>query len=155
MEIVYIFCEPKKIKVQLYGYNKRLFNFFIERGGKWDKALGEFIFDANTSIEQFFKAAPEVPFVMVNGQSPVPMKVFGFFDHPWEQTAFYEGLRPSMSSLAQASRPCKHSRGFAPFVSNVYKAERPLTVAEKPVAVPVPLPPSVSDKFPKHWEIKG
>jgi site-specific recombinase XerD len=160
MEIVYIFCESKKIRVQLYGYNKRLFNFFIERGGKWDKVIGEFTFDTNTSIEQLFKAAPEVPFVIVNGQSPVPMKVFGFLDHPWEEVAYYEEHRPSMSSLAQVSRPRKNSRDFVPFV-NKPKKEYSFTVAERPTPAPlpfvapvVPLPPSESDKFPKDWEKK-
>jgi len=81
--------------------------------GVWDRAHGEFTLDVNTSVERLYKAAPDVPFVMVSGQSPVPMRVFGFFGLPWEQTAFY----------------------------NVHKTERPLTVAERPVAVPVPLPP--------------
>jgi site-specific recombinase XerD len=162
MEIVYIFCESKKIRVPLFGYDKRLFSFFISRGGVWDRTLGEFTFDRNTSVERLYKAGPGVPLVMVSDQSPVPMRVFGFLNRPWEQTAFYEGLRPSMSSLAQPCS-CKHDRGFAPFVNkglrpsiNNPKAERPFTVAERPVpAVPiVPLPPSESDKFPNHWEIK-
>ena len=153
MEIVYIFCESKKIRVPLFGYDKPLFSFFISRGGVWDRARGEFTFDGNTSVERLYKAAPGVPFVMVSDQSPVPMRVFGFLGSPWEQTAFYyEGLRPSMSSLAQPC-PCKHGRGFAPFVNNP-QAERPVSVAERPVAEPVPLPPLESDKFPKHWEVK-
>ena len=126
MEIVYIFCESEKIRVPLFGYDKRLFSFFITRGGVWDRTRGEFTFDEHTSVERLYRAAPGVPFVMVNDQSPVPMRVFGFFGRPWEQNAFYE-------------KP---------------KTERPLTVAERPVAVPVPLPPIESDKFPKDWEIK-
>ena len=74
----------------------------------------------------FYRAAPGVPLVMVSDQSPVPMRVFGFLGRPWEENAFY----------------------------NIHKTERPLSVAERPVAVPVPLPPHKSDKFPKHWEIK-
>jgi len=126
MEIVYIFNESKKIRVHLFGYDKPLFNFFVSRGGEWDRTRGEFIFDGNTSVERLYRAAPRVPFVMVSDQSPIPMRVYGFLGRPWEQTAFY----------------------------NQPKAERPLTVAERTVAVPVPLPPSVSEKFPKHWEIK-
>jgi len=153
MEIVYIFCESKKIRIPFFGYDKRLFSFFISRGGVWDRTRYEFTFDGSTSIERLYKAAPDVPFVMVSDQSPVPMRVFGFLGRPWEQTVFYKGLRPSMSSLAQPC-PCKYGHGFTPFVNTKPRAERPLTVAEGPVAVPVPLPPSVSDKFPIHWEIK-
>ena len=126
MEIVYIFCEAKKIRIPLFGYDKPLFSFFISRGGVWDRAQREFTFDGNTSIERLYRAGPGVPFVMVSEKSPVPMRAFGFFDRPWEETAFY-------------TKP---------------KTERPLTVAERPVAVPVPLPPIESDKFPKDWEIK-
>ena len=116
MEIIYIFCESKKIRVPLFGYDKRLFSFFIARGGVWDKARGEFILNEHTSVEQLYRAGLGVPFVMVSDQSPVPMRVFGFLGRPWEQTAFYEGLRPSMSSLAQPC-PCKHGHGFATFVN--------------------------------------
>ena len=126
MEIVYIFCESKRIRVPLFGYDKRLYSFFISRGGAWDKTHGEFIFDVNTSVERLYRAAPGVPLVMVKDQSPVTMRIFGFLDRPWEQTA----------------------------VNNIPKAERPLSVTERPVAVAVPLPPLESDKFPKHWEIK-
>jgi site-specific recombinase XerD len=136
MEIVYIFCEPKRIRVPLFGYDKPLFSFFISRGGVWDKTHGEFIFDVNTSVERLYRAAPGVPFVMISDQSPVPMRVFGFLGRPWQESAYY----------------------YKP------KAERPVTVAERPVSSPrpttvaslsiVPLPPSESDKFPNHWEIK-
>ena len=87
MEIIYIFCESKRIRIPLFGYDKPLFSFFISRGGVWDRARGEFTFDGNTSVERLYRAAPGVPLVMVSEQSPVPMRVFGFLGRLWEQTA--------------------------------------------------------------------
>jgi site-specific recombinase XerD len=139
MEIIYIFCESKKIRVPLFGYDKRLFSFFISRGGAWNKTHGEFTFTVNTSVERLYRAGPKVPFVMVSDQSPVPMRVFGFLGRPWEQTYVYGNPKaePQPSPKGEGS-----------------PLERPFTVAKRPVAVPVPLPPHESDKFPKHWEIK-
>ncbi|MDR2717185.1 MAG: tyrosine-type recombinase/integrase [Treponema sp.] len=87
MEIAYIFCEPGIIRVPLFGYDKRLYRFFLARGGKWDKAHNEFILDENRSAEQLCGDSPGVPFVLIKGQSPVSVRVFGFLGRPWEQTA--------------------------------------------------------------------
>ena len=136
MEIVYIFCEAKKIRVPLFGYDKRLFSFFISHGGVWDRTRGEFTLGGNTSIERLYRAGPGVPLVMVSDQSPVSMRVFGFLNRPWEQSAYY--YKPKTEyPVAVAERPVP--------------APHPTAVAAVPV---VPLPPSVSDKFPNHWEIK-
>jgi len=125
MEIVYIFCEAKQIRVPFFGYDKRLYSFFITRGGVWDKKRGEFILSRNTNVERLYRAALGIPLVLVTGQSPVPMRVFGFLGRPWEQTAAY-------------NKPQKECPVTAPASSAVF----------------VPLPPAVSDKFPQHWKIK-
>ena len=119
MEIIYAFMESKRIRIPLFNYDTRLYSFFISRGGVWDKMHSEFFLDGNTNIERMHRAGLGIPVVLVTEQSPVPMRVFGFLERPWEQTVFYK---------------------------------KPKT--ECTVAVPVPLPPAVSDKFPKHWEIK-
>jgi len=133
MEVVYIFCETDRIRIPILGYDKRLYHFFITRGGKWDSESSEFLLEKKTNIEQlcgeFCENSLGIPMVLIKDQSSIP-KVYGFLNRQWEQTNFY----------------------------NKPKAEYPVTVAECPVNVPVPvsvpLPPLVSDKFPKHWEIK-
>jgi integrase/recombinase XerD len=131
MEVVYIFCETERIRIPILGYDKNLYSFFINRGGKWDSESCEFILKRNTNVEKlcgdFWEKALGVPMVLINDLSSIP-KVYGFLDRQWEQTSIYK-------------KP---------------KAELPVTVAECPVSVPfsVPLPPSESDKFPKKWEIK-
>jgi site-specific recombinase XerD len=87
MEVAYIFCESRRIRIPIFGNDKRLYQFFTARGGKWDKARNEFIIDGNISDGQFFEYSPGVPFVLIKEQSPVSIKVFGFLGRPWKQTA--------------------------------------------------------------------
>jgi integrase/recombinase XerD len=127
MEIIYLFCESKQIRGLLPGYDKRLYRFFTARGGKWNKQSNEFILESKTNIEKlcddFRNNSLGVPMVLINDQSPVPMKVYGFFERQWKQT----------------------------YVYNKAKTEPPASASS---ALSVPLPPAVSDKFPKKWETK-
>jgi len=83
MEAAYIFCENDRARVPLFDYDKRLFSFFISHGGKWDKERQEFVLEGYTETEKFKKGIPGVPFVWVNNKSPVPVKVYGFLERPW------------------------------------------------------------------------
>jgi site-specific recombinase XerD len=87
MEVAYIFCESGSIRVPIFGYDKRLYSFFIARGGRWDKTRNEFIIDGNIRVERFCGDSPGVPFVLIKEQPPVSVRVFGFLGRPWEQTA--------------------------------------------------------------------
>jgi site-specific recombinase XerD len=86
MEVAYIFREFGRSRVPLFGYDKSLYSFFIARGGRWDKTRSEFIMDGNINAEQL-RGNSGVPFVFIENQSPVPIKVFGFLGRPWAQTA--------------------------------------------------------------------
>jgi site-specific recombinase XerD len=87
MEVAYIFSESGNSRVPFSGYDKRLFSFFIARGGKWDKARNEFILDGHINASQICGDSIGVPCVQVEAQSPVPVRVFGFFGRPWAQPA--------------------------------------------------------------------
>jgi site-specific recombinase XerD len=131
MEIIYIFCESEQIRVPLFGYDKRLYHFFISRGGRWDNTHNEFILEKSLNVEkmcgEFWENSLGVPMVLIKEKTTVP-KVYGFMERQWNQTNFY----------------------------NKPKAEFHVDETESPVKVSasVPLPPPESDKFPKKWEIK-
>ena len=131
MEIIYIFCETERIRVPFFGYDKRLYSFFINRGGKWDNTRNEFTLARNVNVEQmcgdFWEKSLGVPMVLIKENSASP-KVYGFMGRQWEDTEFY----------------------------NKPKREIPVTCKEYNVNAPVSvsLPPLESDKFPKQWEIK-
>jgi site-specific recombinase XerD len=86
MEVIYIFCAFGQIRIPLFGNDKRLYQFFAARGGRWDNVRNEFIIDGNISAEQFFGYSLKIPFVLIKEQSTVSVKVFGFLGRPWEQT---------------------------------------------------------------------
>jgi site-specific recombinase XerD len=88
MEVAYIFNESGCLRVPFFGYDERLFRFFIARGGKWNKTRNEFILGGNINAEQFCRNSMGVPFVFVGGEPPVSAKAFGFFGRPWGQAAF-------------------------------------------------------------------
>ena len=131
MEIIYIFCETERIRVPLFGYDKRLYSFFINRGGKWDNTRNEFTLARNINVEQmcgdFWEKSLGIPMVLIKDNSTTP-KVYGFMGRQWEDTDFY----------------------------NKPKGEFPVTCKEYNVNAPisVPLPPLESDKFPKQWITK-
>jgi len=109
MEVAYIFCEPERLRIPLSGYNKRLFLFFISCGGIWDKAREEFILSGKTNAEQLYGDSPGVPFVFVNTQSPA-VKVFGFFERPWEKANIVSQPKVKYPAPAIPSLPDKFSR---------------------------------------------
>jgi len=131
MEIVYIFCEAEKIRVPLFGYDKQLYHFFVSRGGKWDTNSNEFILEKNINVEKlcgdFWENSLGVPMVLIKEQTTVP-QVYGFWNRRWYQN--------NLSYKPKNNYP----------VSQIDNSV--------PDTVSVPLPPLVSDKFPKHWEIK-
>jgi site-specific recombinase XerD len=87
MEVAYIFRESGGSRVPFFDYDKSLYRFFIARGGKWDRARSEFILDGHISADRFGGSSLGVPFVLVENQAPVPVRIFGFLGRPWEQAA--------------------------------------------------------------------
>jgi site-specific recombinase XerD len=85
MELVYFFYESVVIRVPLFGYNQSLFYLLATRGGVWDKVRREFIFERNESDFGFNWNFPGIPCVKVDKLSPVPVKVSGFLERPWEK----------------------------------------------------------------------
>ena len=81
MEIAYLFLESGSnlIRIPFFDYDQRLFSRLAARGGKWDRAHNEFVFDSSMRAEQFSDAFPDIPYVWVDDRSPTPVRVFGFF----------------------------------------------------------------------------
>jgi hypothetical protein len=73
MDFAYIF----DLRVPFFGYDERLFRFFMGRGGKWNKTQNEITLNGKVR-----ENAMGVLFVLVEDKSPV--KVFGFLGRPWE-----------------------------------------------------------------------
>jgi len=138
MEIVYIFCEAEKIRVPLFGYDKQLYHFFVSRGGKWDTNCNEFILEKNINVEKlcgdFWENSLGVPMVLIKEQSAVP-QVYGFWNRQWYQN--------------NVSYKPKNKYHVSQIDNSVPQIDNSVTDT-----VSVPLPPLVSDKFPKQWEIK-
>jgi len=131
MEIIYIFCGTKQIRVPFYGYDKPLYRFFIAHGGKWDNTRNEFILDGKTNAEQLCGESPGVPLVLIKDQSSI-IKVFGFLGRSWEH--------PDIDTDKE----------------EIYYTcdENPPTFNQPKTNPPTVVHPVVPDKFPKHWEIK-
>jgi integrase/recombinase XerD len=144
MEIIYIFCEAKQIRVPLFGYDKQLYHFFISRGGRWDSESNEFILERSINVEKlcgdFREKALEVPMVLFKEQSTIP-KVYGFLERQWRQPNFYGKYKAE-------PQPGPQGKG-SPLDFIVDETEYPVTIP-----VSVPLPPHESDKFPRQWEMK-
>ena len=126
MEVVYFFCEPDSVRVPFFGYNQRLFGLLAARGGAWNKRRGEFVFAPNADAEQLSQNLPGFPCVVVEEQAPVPIRVFGLLEYPWEETSVHFPREKSAISGEAFRLP----------------------------ALPIPgaLPPA--DKFPEHWRLK-
>jgi site-specific recombinase XerD len=87
MEVAYIFSESGKSRVPFFDYDQRLHRFFLDCGGKWDKARNEFFWDGNINAGQLCRNSIGIPFVLIENQPFVSLRVFGFIGRPWEQTA--------------------------------------------------------------------
>lgn len=131
MEVIYIFCEAKQIRVPFSGYDKRLYRFFIARGWKWDNTRNEFILNGKTTAEQLCADSLGVPLVLINNQSSV-VKVFDFLNRAWEQSDTYNDKERIYYNCNEYTPPFNQPK------------------ANIPAVVHSVLP----DKFPKHWEVK-
>jgi site-specific recombinase XerD len=137
MEVTYVFRESGRSRVPFFDYDKSLYRFFINQGGKWDKARREFIIDGNISAEQLCGNFPELPFVLIENQSPVPVRVFDLLERPWKQTAVDNSqpkVQPQCGCIRLDSPLSRRKEGL--------------------VHRPAPVPSNLPDKFPKYWEIK-
>ena len=91
MEIVYLFCESssgpfgsKAVRVPFYKHNEALFSKFLSSGGVWDNEHNEFVFIGNKGTHWFRNILPEIPCVWVDRNSSVPLRLFGFWERPWD-----------------------------------------------------------------------
>jgi len=87
MEVVYLFCESDVVRLPFLGNYRCLLRLFNLRGGLWDKAHHQFIFRREASAELLSQMLPETPCVWVEADSPVPLKVYNFWERPWEDAA--------------------------------------------------------------------
>ena len=124
-KVVYIFCESGNIRIPFFRNDKRLFSLFTERGGKWDTVRNEFLFERNTNIEQFSKYFPGICFVLIDAKSAIPVRIFNLLGRPWDFGPLDESTRVK---TANDDLPQDNIAVF-------------------------PEPP-LSEKFPKHWQIK-
>ena len=131
MEVVYFFYESDAVRIPFFDYDQRLFRLLARKGGTWNKACREFIFQRNTSGEQFSRYLPGFPCVEVDEQSAAPVKVFGFFSRPWDEEAFstsqnLPGATPVIcedSCLPIISSPCLQSEKFSDYWQNKLETE--------------------------------
>jgi len=100
MDVAYIFSEPGRLRIPLSGGDNRFFPFFHASGGIWDKSRGEFVFDGDFNAGQFVDSLG-IPLVLIKDQ-PSAVKVFGFFERPWDKSGF------------ACQRQVKHSAPAAP-----------------------------------------
>ncbi|MCL2318905.1 MAG: tyrosine-type recombinase/integrase [Treponema sp.] len=65
----------------------------------------EFVFDnRRIDIEEFYKIVPDVSCVLVNTNSPDPIRVTGFFGRPWKQADY---LKPAVQEEGGYTLPAK------------------------------------------------
>ena len=50
MDVIYFFCESKRIRVPFYNNDRLLFNQLAAQGGTWDREGHQFIF-RNISVQ--------------------------------------------------------------------------------------------------------
>jgi site-specific recombinase XerD len=86
MDVVYLFCESDTVRIPFVDYDARLFRMLAARGGIWDKAQRQFVFmrNSDTNAERFIPFFRSVSCVWVEVDSPVPLRIFGFWERPWE-----------------------------------------------------------------------
>ena len=97
MEVVYFFCESASVRIPLINYDECLFSLLISHGGMWDKVQHQFVFRKETKAEYFNRFLPGFSLVWVEEKSSVPIRIFGFFERPWEDKAV-----PSLPKIAAA-----------------------------------------------------
>ena len=94
MDVVYAFYESSAVRIPFYDYDRNLFLRLVTQGGVWDKELCQFVFTRKISAEQFYQILSDVPgnhipreprsLVWVEENAPVPIRIFGFLEHPRE-----------------------------------------------------------------------
>ena len=88
MEVVYLFYEFATVRIPFFGCDWYRFSLLVKRaGGIRDNARKEFVFGQNVSPEQFGRIFSGIPCVQVEESSSVPLRIFGFWERPWEESA--------------------------------------------------------------------
>ena len=126
MEVVYFFCTAEAIRVPFFACNDRLFLLFASQGGKWDKMRHQFTFERSLNTEHLSKKFPAIIFVQVEENASVPIKIFGFKERPWEQSADI--------------CPIDH--------------DSTMNNAVLAIAGAISKPLSLPEKFPEQWQLK-
>ncbi|MCL2130655.1 MAG: site-specific integrase [Treponema sp.] len=87
MIVIYFFCDSSQVRVYFFGYDPYVFTLLVNLGGVWNKAQRQFIFNQKMRVEQFSRIFYKVPCVWVEENNPIPLKVYGFFERPWDDDA--------------------------------------------------------------------
>jgi len=128
MEVVYLFYESGSIRIPFFDYDQRLFRMLLSvGGGTWDTIRKEFVFKRNGDMMRFNRISSYIPNVHVLENAANSIRIFGLRGRQWQ----------GMTDTSFTKKSVKDTVFIMP-----------------DIFVPVPLPPPVSDKFPKYWEIK-
>ena len=82
MEVIYLFREQTHIRAPLFAYDQHLFRRLLAKGGTWDRARQEFVFRRDMGAEEFGQCFSGTPYVWVDENANVPVRVFGFLERP-------------------------------------------------------------------------
>ena len=85
MKVLYLFREREGIRIPYFGFDIHFINTLLVHEGIWNKTRAEFIVKREIDIEQLSKENPGLPLVLVDENSIIPIRIFGFFERPWDQ----------------------------------------------------------------------
>ena len=113
MKVIYFFNEPGSTQVDqkaasgitrvpLFHYDNDLFQKLLKQGGKWNHLQKEFVFEGIMKAQDLSQKYPGTPLVLVEEDSPLPVQVINFFEHPQGKGAL---PTPSLSIEHPAAKP--------------------------------------------------
>ncbi|MCL2762198.1 MAG: site-specific integrase [Treponema sp.] len=133
MEVVYFFNEADTIRIPFFNYDKNLFRLLVSVGnGVWNNERQEFMFSRNGNTNRFDPVFASFPCVQVEEDTSAPLKIAGFWERPWEQSANGYPVKQNKTNLHHQTEHSSH----APTMFTMFD--------------PLPLP----EQFPEHWETK-
>ena len=138
MRVIYLFSEPGGIRIPYFGFNIDLINMLLAHEGIWSQTKGEFVVRKKIDVEQLSKDNPGVPFVLVNEDSIIPVRIFGFFERPWDDKMIIDQNRGKDADY----NPAQHGNNKNMEVNHKSFENRNNTVIKNPM----------TQYFPEYWE---
>ena len=125
MNVVYLFCESSSVRIPYIRFDRALFLRLTAQGMVWDGVTRQNVFKEKKNAGWYRQLFSDIPFVWVDKTAFPPIRIFGFWEHPWDE-------KPE--SMSESER-------------------YPVPSLPKPqysLLGPLPLP----EKFPEHWRKK-